>query len=159
MLIALVTETYPPEVNGVARTLQSLVNGMSARGHRLVVVRPRQGKADRPATGPDVAEWLVTGFPLNRDYDLASLSGFVSAVRAFKKVRLLGTAALAVAYVACGRVDAYHEEDIMLWDIAAGVALVAAAGGFVRVVPSAKSTWARHVHCASDGRLFAHTTE
>jgi len=80
-------------------------------------------------------------------------------VRAFKRVRLRGTAALAVAYVACGRVDAYHEEDIMLWDIAAGVALVAAAGGFVRVVPSAKSTWARHVHCASDGRLFAHRTE
>lgn len=42
MKIALVTETYPPEVNGVAMTLSRLVGGLRARGHVVQVVRPRQ---------------------------------------------------------------------------------------------------------------------
>lgn len=44
--IAIVTETYPPEVNGVAMTIGRLVDGMRARGHRVSVVRPRQHAAD-----------------------------------------------------------------------------------------------------------------
>ncbi|MEL7062018.1 MAG: glycosyltransferase family 1 protein [Acidobacteriota bacterium] len=50
MRIALVTETFPPEVNGVARTLEQLSLGLAGRGHELQVVRPRQGPptADRP---------------------------------------------------------------------------------------------------------------
>ena len=42
MKLALVTETYPPEVNGVAMTLSRLVGGLRARGHEVEVVRPRQ---------------------------------------------------------------------------------------------------------------------
>ncbi|GAB3027960.1 glycosyltransferase family 1 protein [Oleiagrimonas citrea] len=42
MQIAIVTETYPPETNGVALTVQSMVQGMRARGHRVMLVRPRQ---------------------------------------------------------------------------------------------------------------------
>ncbi len=42
MRIALVTETFPPEVNGVAMTLSRLVGGLRARGHVVEVVRPRQ---------------------------------------------------------------------------------------------------------------------
>ncbi len=44
--IAFVTETYPPEVNGVAMTVGRLVDGMRQRGHRVEVLRPRQGAAD-----------------------------------------------------------------------------------------------------------------
>lgn len=44
--IAFVTETYPPEVNGVAMTVGRLVEGMRQRGHRVEVLRPRQGEAD-----------------------------------------------------------------------------------------------------------------
>lgn len=40
--LALVTETYAPEINGVALTLGRLVDGLAARGHRLTVIRPRQ---------------------------------------------------------------------------------------------------------------------
>ncbi len=40
--IAVVTETYPPEVNGVARTVQRMVQGLLARGHRIDLFRPRQ---------------------------------------------------------------------------------------------------------------------
>ena len=45
--IALVTETYPPEVNGVAMTVGRLVHGMRARGHLVSVLRPRQGPDDQ----------------------------------------------------------------------------------------------------------------
>ena len=40
--IALVTETYPPEVNGVAMTLGRMVDGLLERGHRVQLIRPRQ---------------------------------------------------------------------------------------------------------------------
>ncbi|HVU15799.1 MAG TPA: glycosyltransferase family 1 protein [Candidatus Didemnitutus sp.] len=40
--LALVTETYAPEINGVAMTLGRLVDGLAARGHRVTIIRPRQ---------------------------------------------------------------------------------------------------------------------
>jgi myo-inositol-1(or 4)-monophosphatase len=52
-----------------------------------------------------------------------------------RKCRVLGSAALDMAYVACGRFDAYIETGISLWDIAAGWLLVENAGGTVEVRP------------------------
>ncbi|PYJ72880.1 MAG: inositol monophosphatase, partial [Verrucomicrobia bacterium] len=52
-----------------------------------------------------------------------------------RKCRLLGSAALDMAYVACGRFDAYIEQGISLWDIAAGWLLVETAGGTVDLRP------------------------
>ena len=52
-----------------------------------------------------------------------------------RKVRNNGSAALALAYIACGRFDAYVESVISIWDIAAGVLLVEAAGGKVILEP------------------------
>jgi myo-inositol-1(or 4)-monophosphatase len=52
-----------------------------------------------------------------------------------RKCRLLGSAALDMAYVACGRLDAYIEQGISLWDIAAGWILVETAGGTVEMNP------------------------
>lgn len=46
LAIAFVTETFPPEVNGVAMTVGRLVSGLRARGHLVSVVRPRQGRGD-----------------------------------------------------------------------------------------------------------------
>ena len=58
MRITLVTETFPPEVNGAAGSLHRLVAGLSARGHRLVVVRPRFPMAGvENAPSPDWEEW------------------------------------------------------------------------------------------------------
>src|SRR5262245_50156452 len=45
--IAVVTETYPPEVNGVAKTAARFVEGLRALGHEVQVIRPRQGAADQ----------------------------------------------------------------------------------------------------------------
>ncbi len=72
---------------------------------------------------------LATGFPSGRSYDTDSLLRFVQSVQSYKKVRMLGSAAMMLAQVAAGRFDAYEEEDIYLWDVAAGLALVQAAGG------------------------------
>lgn len=58
--MSLVTETYPPEINGVAMTLSRLVEGLRARGHRIALVRPH-----RPDAGPPEAEELrVPGLPI-----------------------------------------------------------------------------------------------
>ena len=67
--IALVTETYPPEVNGVAMTLSRLASGLGNRGHKVTVVRPRQQgegtvgpRIHNAADGND--QWLVPGWPI-----------------------------------------------------------------------------------------------
>jgi len=58
--IAFVTETYPPEVNGVAMTVGRLVGGLRERGHRVSVVRPRQGRDDSDSEH----ELALSGLPL-----------------------------------------------------------------------------------------------
>lgn len=60
--IALISETFPPEVNGVANTLGRLGAGLRERGHRLQVVRPRQG-ADQGRRS-DEGLLLTRGWPL-----------------------------------------------------------------------------------------------
>jgi len=62
--IACVTETYPPEVNGVAMTVARLVQGLRARHHCVRVVRPRQ--ASDVAAAPVDGDFLVRGVPIPR---------------------------------------------------------------------------------------------
>lgn len=79
---------------------------------------------------------LQTGFPSARDYGEEALLGFVRKVQGYQKTRLLGSAALALAWTAAGLMDCYYEEAVRLWDVAAGIALVQAAGGVVRMSPT-----------------------
>lgn len=79
---------------------------------------------------------IATGFPSYRSYEMDSLQQFISFVQGFKKVRLLGSAALSLAYVASGRCEVYSEEDIKLWDVAAGIAMIKSLGGYVDIQPS-----------------------
>ena len=72
---------------------------------------------------------LSTGFPSGRDYGDTALQQFVAQVQQFKKIRMIGCAALSLAYVARGVFDVHFEEGTYLWDVAAGLALVQAAGG------------------------------
>ncbi len=58
--IAVVTETHPPEVNGVAMTVGRLIEGLRGRGHRVSVLRPRQSREDRGGEG----DLLLAGLPL-----------------------------------------------------------------------------------------------
>lgn len=96
---------------------------------------------------------LATGFPHHQDYDDAPLRDFIRQVQSFKKIRMLGSAALMGAYVACGWLDAYVEEDVWLWDIAAAAAISEAAGASVRVRPGKAGRWAREVACAASPEL------
>jgi hypothetical protein len=68
MRYTLVTETWPPEVNGVALTVQGLALGLCARGHAVEVVRPRQSSEQQlAATGEGtLATLLVRGAALPR---------------------------------------------------------------------------------------------
>ena len=63
MHYALVTETYPPEVNGVALTVQSLERGLRGRGHRVSLVRPRQHADGTPASDTLVRSVALPRYP------------------------------------------------------------------------------------------------
>jgi len=67
--IALVTETYPPEINGVAMTLSELVNGLRERGHHVQVVRPMQS-GERSSLCSDAEQVTVPGLPIPRYSEL-----------------------------------------------------------------------------------------
>jgi glycosyltransferase involved in cell wall biosynthesis len=64
--VAMVTETYPPEVNGVARTVGLMAEGLQRRGHFVQLVRPRQNGHDIAAAGPRFEEILGRGIPIPR---------------------------------------------------------------------------------------------
>jgi myo-inositol-1(or 4)-monophosphatase len=74
---------------------------------------------------------LQTGVPSRASDE--SMKTFEQRLRTWQKVRMIGSAATALAYVAAGRAEAYRESGSMIWDVAAGCALVEAAGGKVRI--------------------------
>jgi len=64
----------------------------------------------------------------------ASMKTFINASSQARKMRLMGSAALGMAYIASGKFDVYLESRISLWDIAAGKLLIEEAGGAVELV-------------------------
>jgi myo-inositol-1(or 4)-monophosphatase len=82
----------------------------------------------------DLAEAIVSiGLAKTSETIDAGLPLLQQMAHRVRKCRMLGSAALDLAYVACGRLDAYIEQGISLWDIAAGWLLVEAAGGKVEM--------------------------
>ena len=80
-----------------------------------------------------LAEAVVSiGFAKSRESLEATLPYFIQLVHKIRKVRLMGSAALALTYVATGRFDAYIERGIRIWDIAAGGLILDCAGGRFR---------------------------
>ncbi len=86
----------------------------------------------RPSGNSDMARSLVA-YGLVHDKQLVpkGVDWFTRVVRHARSVRNLGSAALHLAYVACGRVDAFFVYGLSLWDVAAGSLLVEEAGGTV----------------------------
>jgi len=74
---------------------------------------------------------LQTGVPSRASPE--SMKLFEERLSTWRKVRMIGSAATALAYVAAGRAEAYRESGSMIWDVAAGCALVKAAGGVIRI--------------------------
>jgi glycosyltransferase involved in cell wall biosynthesis len=68
--IAVVTETWPPEVNGVALTLSRLIQELSQRQHTIQLIRPRQGRHEAESHREGWSELLMKGMPIPRYPDL-----------------------------------------------------------------------------------------
>lgn len=68
--IAVVTETYPPEINGVATSAAQFVEGLRRLGHQIHLVRPRQGRGDAPGSDAGLSEALTRGLAIPRYPDL-----------------------------------------------------------------------------------------
>jgi myo-inositol-1(or 4)-monophosphatase len=96
-----------------------LVSGGAGLGLRL------NGAAVTPV--PAQRQMLATGYPSRSDPAQVN-ARLMAASRDWRKIRMLGSAALSLAWVALGRLDGYEESSIMWWDVAAGLALAQAAG-------------------------------
>jgi len=100
-----------------------LGSGAWCNGRRLSVSAPR----------PLAASFLVTGFHYMKGDQLKpELERFARVAQSCQSIRRDGAAALDLALVAAGTYDAFWEAGLQIWDLAAGVLLVAEAGGVVR---------------------------
>jgi myo-inositol-1(or 4)-monophosphatase len=91
------------------------------------------GSEIRVSAAPTLADALVaTGFPY---HDFGRIEGYMRSLNYFMEhthgLRRLGSAATDLAYVACGRFEAFYEYSLKPWDVAAGVLIVQQAGGRV----------------------------
>ncbi|HXB60900.1 MAG TPA: inositol monophosphatase family protein [Candidatus Acidoferrales bacterium] len=93
---------------------------------------------------------IAMGFSKSRENMEKSLPHLNRLARQAKKIRIMGSAALELAYVASGRLDAYIERTINIWDIAAGGLMVQCSGGemFLKKLPDGRLRM-----CADNGLL------
>jgi len=100
----------------------------STRGGRtLMNGRPIRVDRSRKTLGESL---LVTGYPSNKAYNQRLLRvNYHHLLEHCANLRALGSAALELAYVACGRLTGFWEDPLMPWDVAAGSLLVKEAGG------------------------------
>jgi myo-inositol-1(or 4)-monophosphatase len=78
---------------------------------------------------------LCSGFPSRFDFASESIEKSFKIYSEFGKVRMLGAASLSIIQVARGSADAYMETDIMIWDVAASLAILQGAGGEFTISP------------------------
>ena len=94
------------------------------------------GKPIRVSTREKLSDAVLSiGFAKSKATIAAGLPLLDYFVGRARKCRLMGSAALDLAYVACGRLDAYIESSVSLWDVAAGKLLVETAGGKFEMQP------------------------
>ncbi len=98
---------------------------------------------------------LVTGFP----YDASERENFARHFTEFthkaRGIRRDGSAAIDMAYVACGRFDGFWEEGLNAWDVAAGVLLIEEAGGRVSYYDDSPFSIYAPPICADNGLIHA----
>ena len=82
-------------------------------------------------TNEPIQALIATGFPYERDKMPEALDLFERFTVLTRGMRRLGSTALDLCYVACGRLDGYYERGIWAWDIAAGSLILEEAGGKV----------------------------
>ncbi len=110
------------------------------------------GKTIRVSERANLHEAIIAiGFSKDKENLDKSMPHLNRLARRVKKIRIMGSAALELAYVASGRLDAYIERRINLWDVAAGSLLVECAGGEF-FAPPAPGKY-RYAMCADNGKL------
>jgi myo-inositol-1(or 4)-monophosphatase len=92
---------------------------------------------------------LCSGFPSRFTFEAKPAQEFLNIAMNFAKVRMLGAASLSLIKVACGAADMYYENEIMIWDIAAGLAILEGAGGKFHLIPSTNE-YAFQVHATNN---------
>lgn len=106
----------------------------------------------QPITVSEVAElskaMVATGFPYDRDALPRALRSFEVLSVGSQAVRRVGSAALDLCYVACGRFDAYWEHIVKPWDVGAGALIVIEAGGQMSATDGS-------VFCVDAGQVLA----
>lgn len=108
---------------------------MAERGKGAFLQQGGETQRLRVSDVLSVADSVVaTGLP----YDIRELGTNIAQIgklcRIAREVRILGAAALHLAYVAAGRLEAFWEQNLNPWDVAAGILLVAEAGGRVSLI-------------------------
>ena len=102
---------------------------------------------------------IITGFP----YDFKQREDFAKHLTEFllksRGVRRDGSAAIDMAYVACGRFDGFWEEGLNPWDVAAGVLLIEEAGGRVSYYDDSKFSVYKPPICADNGLIHSEMLE
>lgn len=97
---------------------------------------------------------LVTGFPYNVERILrSSMARFEKCLTAARGVRRLGSAALDLCFVACGRFDGFWEENLKPWDTAAGVLIAAEAGAAITDFSGRPFTMDKNEILAANGHI------
>jgi len=95
------------------------------------------GRVIRVSRRQKLAEAIVSiGFAKTRANLKATLPHFIDLAHKVRKLRIMGSAALDLAYVATGRFDVYIEQGLRLWDVAAGGLIVECAGGIFWHLPT-----------------------
>ena len=106
------------------------------------------------STRSELKEAVITvGFSKTAAAMEEGLAKFGTLCGQVRKVRIMGSAALGLAYIAGGRLDAYIEGFISLWDIAAGVLMIEEAGGKVIATPLEEGDTDKFSIIASNGML------
>lgn len=76
---------------------------------------------------------LASGIPISSTSNHTAVTQLADTAQGWKKLRMIGSAALSLSWVAQGRFDGYREDGIRWWDVAGGLALVRGAGGSIQV--------------------------
>lgn len=134
-VLGVIYDPFTDELWTAVRGGKTLLNGRVVR----VSERARAGDAV-----------VAIGFSKSKENLAKSLPHLNRLARRTKKIRIMGSAALELAYVASGRLDLYVERTINLWDIAAGALMVECSGGecWLKLLPDG-----RYRMCADNGRL------
>ncbi len=113
------------------------------------------GNEIKVSASPAISSSLIaTGFPY---YDFTKQPQYIEVFKELMKschgIRRLGSAAVDLAYTACGRVDAFYEYNLNAWDVAAGIVIVRQAGGQAVNFSGGADCWNVRELLATNGKV------